>query len=389
MAEAQGEPYEPIQYRQTDVVSGGSGRTATAGVAYVNVSSAEHSDDGAAVLQRGEISEVEYDSRAEPNSSADNHRSLHSHRPGSNQGADSDGAEGNVDDGQEFQETSDSGDSQPDSMLDFADSSRCDVDRTGGTVDETPEELPDPVAGHPAELGADRGGVLGEGEGAVGLDSSLIPENAEPSESNGLTEEEIAELLEEFDLEMDEPAPQLPELIPEMSEPSHELAEPKTENAEPDSPEKDEPGNQIAEPLSEDEEIDEPAGAGIGSFRNAEPLIPENAEPPEEDGEWKEANAEDVFDKNRQLWNLTTYKDRHGKTRARRVLRFVTKPPKIELGVIKPDIADELTGRRGKGRWKQSRTEADSLRLLAVAVAEHYRRLKAVGGSGQAPSEQE
>lgn len=81
-------------------------------------------------------------------------------------------------------------------------------------------------------------------------------------------------------------------------------------------------------------------------------------------------NTEDL-----RLWRLTTYRDRHGKVRVRKILRFVPAPGvTIELGVITEELAAELKAQRGKGRWKASRLEAQALRVEALAIAGKHTR---------------
>lgn len=82
----------------------------------------------------------------------------------------------------------------------------------------------------------------------------------------------------------------------------------------------------------------------------------------------------DFLDPNLQLWNLETYGDRHGKRRIRRTLRFISDPKlREELGQITPEAETELKSRIGKGRWQLSRTQAESLRHIANAIAESMR----------------
>lgn len=90
----------------------------------------------------------------------------------------------------------------------------------------------------------------------------------------------------------------------------------------------------------------------------------------------EELNADELLNRDRRLWNLETYGDRHGKRRVRRVLRFVNKPPKEELGEITPNLEAELKQRRGRGRHRISREEAESLRPFALAIAKSHRRYK-------------
>jgi hypothetical protein len=86
-------------------------------------------------------------------------------------------------------------------------------------------------------------------------------------------------------------------------------------------------------------------------------------------------DAGTILEDNRRLWRIETYADRHGKRRARRVLRFVTRPePKIELGQINEATARELEDRPGRGRWRDSRVEADELRCIALNVAERFKQ---------------
>lgn len=85
----------------------------------------------------------------------------------------------------------------------------------------------------------------------------------------------------------------------------------------------------------------------------------------------------DFLDPNLQLWNLETYGDRHGKRRIRRTLRFISDPKlREELGQITPEAEVELKSRTGKGRWQLSRTQAESLRHIANAIAESMRQPK-------------
>lgn len=95
-----------------------------------------------------------------------------------------------------------------------------------------------------------------------------------------------------------------------------------------------------------------------------------------------EINSDSLLSAERKLWRLEKYADRHGSTRVRRVLRFVGgKPPKIELGKVTDGLSEALSQRPGRGRWSQSRADADAYRLLAYAVAERFERAKA-GRSG-------
>jgi hypothetical protein len=84
------------------------------------------------------------------------------------------------------------------------------------------------------------------------------------------------------------------------------------------------------------------------------------------DQETKTLNTSDT-----KLWRLETYKDRHGKVRVRKVLRFVPKPGvAVEMGAITDELAAEIEKQRGRGRWRESRIEAQTLRIEAIAIAD-------------------
>jgi len=92
---------------------------------------------------------------------------------------------------------------------------------------------------------------------------------------------------------------------------------------------------------------------------------------------------EDILSANARLWRLESYADRHGKVRARRVLRFVPRPePKRELGQVDAQLADELKARPGRGRWRDSRDEAEQFRRIAHDVAVAFRRDKRLRREG-------
>jgi hypothetical protein len=97
----------------------------------------------------------------------------------------------------------------------------------------------------------------------------------------------------------------------------------------------------------------------------------------------EEINADLLLDEVRRLWNLETYRDRYGKNRLRRALRFIRPPVREELGVVAETHAAALQGRRGRGRWKRSREEARALRPLVDSVAESYWRNKRGRRRGQ------
>jgi len=82
------------------------------------------------------------------------------------------------------------------------------------------------------------------------------------------------------------------------------------------------------------------------------------------------------LDQESRLWNLETYKDRHGKYRLRRVLRFVQPPVRIELGTVTGAIKEQLACRSGRGRWGKSRSEAGAFRTAAQLTAEQFKRDK-------------
>lgn len=156
-----------------------------------------------------------------------------------------------------------------------------------------------------------------------------------------------------------------------------ELAEPEAipvEIAEPTPLEIAEPGPEgtlIAEPKAS--EIAEPKE----SPANVRTLEAETSEP--EEDEDVEISTPGFKDEKSRLWNLTTYKDRHGKLRAKHVLRFVTHPPKRDAGVITADIAAQLEQRKGRGRWKASRDEAaGQLKVSAQSIADAYWRTRGV-----------
>ena len=96
-------------------------------------------------------------------------------------------------------------------------------------------------------------------------------------------------------------------------------------------------------------------------------------------------DAELLLDEGRRLWNLETYKDRHGKTRLRMTLRFSDPPVREELGVITEALAAALQERGRRGRWKHSREAAVALRPLVEAIAESHRRLRSRRKKGAGP----
>jgi len=85
----------------------------------------------------------------------------------------------------------------------------------------------------------------------------------------------------------------------------------------------------------------------------------------------------DILSNHTRLWRLEVYEDRHGKRRARRVLRFVARPePREELGQVTEELAEGLKERPGKGRWQLSRAESEQLKLAAEYIAGGFRRNK-------------
>jgi len=87
-----------------------------------------------------------------------------------------------------------------------------------------------------------------------------------------------------------------------------------------------------------------------------------------------EIKQEDADDNDPRLWRLDAYHDRHGKVRVRKVLRFVPKPEvKIELGVMTDELAAQMKNRPGRGRWGESRLEAQALRLAAIGITDKLR----------------
>jgi len=102
-----------------------------------------------------------------------------------------------------------------------------------------------------------------------------------------------------------------------------------------------------------------------------------NPEPDVELGQ--EIDTEEVLAYDGRLWNLETFRSK-GRRYARRYIRFVGKEvqrrSRISLGPVTDEIDAELKQRRGSGRHKQSRAEADALGLLALAIAESVVRDK-------------
>ena len=92
-----------------------------------------------------------------------------------------------------------------------------------------------------------------------------------------------------------------------------------------------------------------------------------------------EIDVEEALSYDRRLWNLEVTRSA-GRQYARRYVRFVDdaleRASRISLGAVTPEIDAELKRRRGSGRHRKSREEADSLRHLAVATAESVRRDK-------------
>ena len=138
----------------------------------------------------------------------------------------------------------------------------------------------------------------------------------------------------------------------------------------------------------------EDGGAGDGVDREAvgeiaepEPeATVENAEPvADEDGDI-EVDATGAFHQDQRLWNIGTYRDRHGTLRAKRVLRFVPNPPKPDIGIVTESLAAELDKRTGRGRWKRSREDAEELRRLAELAANAYWRDRRARRKGKALS---
>lgn len=90
----------------------------------------------------------------------------------------------------------------------------------------------------------------------------------------------------------------------------------------------------------------------------------------------------DILSSHTRLWRLGAYEDRHGKQRARRILRFVANPPTEQLGQVTMQLAEELKARSGRGRWAVSRAEAEQFRPIAELLAERFRRDKRHGRDG-------
>src|SRR5262245_17593049 len=84
----------------------------------------------------------------------------------------------------------------------------------------------------------------------------------------------------------------------------------------------------------------------------------------------------DILSNQTRFWRLETYVDRHGKRRARQVLRFVPHPPPSRaLGQVTEKLAEELKARPGKGNWRDSRADSEQFRLYAGRIAERFRRI--------------
>ena len=237
---------------------------------------------------------------------------------------------------------------------------------TGAITTDSADPQPPIPAGNPGGVRVDRpraaerglGELAGDGEQSVGVVEAEVQAATSAEE---IPEPEI-EIPEPVRVSAETEREQIPEPAPsDANEGAYEIPEPLEEIPEPSS--------EIPEPL----------------VYNPEPLEVQAATSAEEIPEPEiEINSDDFLSKDRRLWNLEIYKDRHGKYRAKRVLRFVTKPPKIELGKVTEEISEELKGRRGKGRWKLSREEAEEFRSHAELVAESIRRDKGQRSNGQA-----
>ena len=225
------------------------------------------------------------------------------------------------------------------------------------------------------------GGVTGRT--LAGSDADAEPDSGRKATGgNGDNPEPIdvqaAEIPEPDAVESENPEPlqEIPEPVQVFPEPSaSQIPEPAQIDTEQRTYEIPEPVQVFAGTVAE---IPEPV------INDPEPIDVRTAEIPEPEAAESEIeiNADEVFSKDYRLWNLETYKDRHGKHRAKRVLRFVSKPPKIEIGKITEEIAEELRSRRGKGRWKLSRDEAEEYRGNAELVAESIRRDKGQRDAG-------
>jgi hypothetical protein len=86
-----------------------------------------------------------------------------------------------------------------------------------------------------------------------------------------------------------------------------------------------------------------------------------------------------AFNYESQLLRLETYKDKHGRTICKRVVRFVRNRTGRNIGEITPELAAALSRRPGKGRTTEARAEAERNRLLAESLAKRLRRAKASG----------
>ncbi len=116
--------------------------------------------------------------------------------------------------------------------------------------------------------------------------------------------------------------------------------------------------DQIPEPLTKQRELKD--------FEIPEPLQP-NPRTEIED---------DLLSEDFRLWNLETYKDRHGKHRLRQTLRFIYPPIREELGKVTQAYAEALDSRPGKGRSASSRREAEQLGPVVDEIAKSARELQ-------------
>ena len=179
------------------------------------------------------------------------------------------------------------------------------------------------------------------------------------------------------------------EAVGEIAEPEPEAT---VENAEPCRLSESEMADNMAEPTvslgkQTGSEMAEPFRQMADKIAEPEPeATVENAEPvADEDGDI-EVDATGAFHQDQRLWNIGTYRDRHGTLRAKRVLRFVPNPPKPDIGIVTESLAAELDKRTGRGRWKRSREDAEELRRLAELAANAYWRDRRARRKGKALS---
>ena len=87
-------------------------------------------------------------------------------------------------------------------------------------------------------------------------------------------------------------------------------------------------------------------------------------------------SIDSAFNYESQLFRLETYKDKHGKQIAKRVVRFVKRRTGENIGQVTEETAEKLKRRPGKGRTAKSRLESERNRLLAESLAKRLRRAK-------------